>query len=114
MSQEPGSQGSDVLARLYALILTRKGGDPAASHTAKLFHRGRAKIAQKVGEEAVETAIAATLQDRDAVIDESADLMFHLLVLWADCGIPPAEIWAELQRREGISGVDEKKARKES
>ncbi len=101
-----------VLDRLYGLILSRKGGDPTTSHTAKLFSRGRAKIAQKVGEEAVETALAAAaLNDRDEVIGESADLLFHLLVLWADCGVTPTEVWAELQRREGQSGVDEKKSR---
>jgi phosphoribosyl-ATP pyrophosphohydrolase len=101
-----------VLDRLYGLILSRKGGDPATSHTAKLFSRGRAKIAQKVGEEAVETALAAAaLNDRDEVIGESADLLFHLLVLWADCGVTPTEVWAELRRREGRSGVDEKKSR---
>jgi phosphoribosyl-ATP pyrophosphohydrolase len=101
-----------VLDRLYGLILSRKGGDPETSHTAKLFARGRAKIAQKVGEEAVETALAAAaLNDRDEVVLESADLLFHLLVLWADIGVTPTEVWAELQRREGRSGVDEKKSR---
>ena len=101
-----------VLDRLYTLIVSRKGGDPATSHTAKLFARGRAKIAQKLGEEAVETALAAAaLRDNDEVVGESADLIFHLLVLWADCGVTPEEVWAELQRREGRSGVDEKKSR---
>ncbi len=101
-----------VLDRLYTLIVSRKGGDPATSHTAKLFARGRAKIAQKLGEEAVETVLAAAaLRDNDEVVGESADLIFHLLVLWADCGVTPEEVWAELQRREGRSGVDEKKSR---
>ena len=101
-----------VLDRLYTLIVSRKGGDPATSHTAKLFARGRAKIAQMLGEEAVETALAAAaLRDNDEVVGESADLIFHLLVLWADCGVTPEEVWAELQRREGRSGVDEKKSR---
>lgn len=109
------SSEDQILERLYALILTRKGGDPTTSHTAKLFARGRAKIAQKVGEEAVETALAAAaLKDHDEVVGESADLLFHLLVLWADCGVTPAEVWEELRRREGTSGVDEKKNRKET
>ena len=112
MSEEDKSV--EVLARLYALILSRRGGDPLTSHTAKLFSRGRPKIAQKVGEEAVEVALAAAaLNSPKDVVAESADLMFHLMVLWADCGVKPDEVWAELIRREGTSGVDEKKTRKE-
>jgi phosphoribosyl-ATP pyrophosphohydrolase len=100
-----------VLEDLYAVIKGRQGADPETSYTAKLFSRGRAKIAQKLGEEAVETVIAAMGQDPAKVVPESADLLYHLLVLWADCGIDPAEVWAELARRQGISGIDEKKAR---
>jgi phosphoribosyl-ATP pyrophosphohydrolase len=100
-----------VLDRLYAAILDRRGADPAASYTAKLLARGTAKIAQKLGEETVEAVIEAVRGDRAGLVGESADLLYHLLVLWADAGIAPAEIWAELQRREGISGIAEKKSR---
>ena len=105
------TSNAEVVERLYRTILSRKGGDPDKSHTAKLFARGRARMAQKVGEEAVELAIAAVKDDRDEVRMESADLLYHLLVLWADCGLTPDDIFAELVRREGTSGVDEKKSR---
>jgi len=107
------SQDSDstVLERLYTLILSRKGGDPEKSHTAKLFARGRPRMAQKVGEEAVEAIIAAMKGDPAELVGESADLLYHLLVLWADAGVAPADVFAELARREGTSGVDEKKTR---
>lgn len=104
-------ENRDTLERLYDVIVSRKGGDPAVSHTAKLFAKGRAKIAQKMGEEAVELAIAAVSEPREAVVSESADLVFHLLVLWAECGISLDEVRAELEKREGRSGIDEKKAR---
>ena len=100
-----------ILDRLYATILSRRGADPASSHTARLFSNGRAKIAQKVGEEAVETALAAVAGTPEEVVGEAADLIFHLLILLADCGLTPADIWAELARREGISGIAEKAAR---
>ena len=100
-----------ILDRLYATILSRRGADPASSHTARLFSKGRAKIAQKVGEEAVETALAAVAGTPEEVVGEAADLIFHLLILLADCGLAPADIWAELARREGISGIAEKAAR---
>ncbi len=105
------SENRDTLERLYETIKSRKGGDPAVSHTAKLFAKGRAKIAQKMGEEAVELAIAAVAETRDDVISESADLVFHLLVLWAECGVTIEDVRAELRRREGQSGIEEKKAR---
>lgn len=95
---------SDVLDRLYDVIATRKGTDPGASYTAKLFSRGTPKVAQKVGEEAVELVIEALRADKPRMVAESADLLYHLLVLWADAGIAPEEIWAELERREGTSG----------
>jgi phosphoribosyl-ATP pyrophosphohydrolase len=98
------TQQDHTLDRLHAAILAKRGGDPATSYTAKLLGRGTAKIAQKLGEEAVEAVI-------EAVRGESADLLYHLLVLWADAGIAPDEIWSELQRREGISGIAEKKSR---
>ncbi|WP_341898546.1 phosphoribosyl-ATP diphosphatase [Ferrovibrio terrae] len=104
-------ENRDLLERLYETIVSRKGGDPAVSHTAKLFAKGRAKIAQKMGEEAVELAIAAVAETRAEVISESADLVFHLLVLWADCDVTIEDVRAELRRREGLSGIEEKKAR---
>ena len=100
-----------ALDRLFAVIESRRTADPEVSHTAKLFQKGRKKIAQKLGEEAIEVVIDAVRGDRERVIAESADLMYHLLVLWADAGIAPAEVWAELARREGISGIAEKRAR---
>jgi phosphoribosyl-ATP pyrophosphohydrolase len=100
-----------VLDRVYGVILSRRDADPEESHVARLFHKGTRKIAQKLGEEAVETVIAAMSQKRKDIIGESADLMFHLLVLWADAGIRPQDVWAELARREGTSGIDEKKKR---
>ncbi|HWK44084.1 MAG TPA: phosphoribosyl-ATP diphosphatase [Stellaceae bacterium] len=102
---------SDPLSRLFAAIEASRHGDPAKSYTAKLFSRGRAKIAQKLGEEAVEAVIEAVRGDRAALICESADLLYHLMVTWSDAGIKPADIWAELARREGISGIAEKNAR---
>lgn len=101
-----------ILERLAATIAERKTASPESSYTAKLFAKGRKKIAQKVGEEGVETAIAAVSETPREVISESADLLYHLLVLWADQDIMPAEIWAELERRVGTSGLDEKKSRK--
>ena len=110
----PPSADSAVLERLYALIASRKGGDVNASYTARLFARGTSKLAQKVGEEAVEAVIAAAERQPDRLIDESADLLYHLLVLWADAGVTPRQVFAELVRREGKSGVDEKKSRDKS
>ncbi|HEY9348879.1 MAG TPA: phosphoribosyl-ATP diphosphatase [Inquilinus sp.] len=100
-----------VLDRLAAVIRSRQGADPASSYTAKLFARGRPKIAQKLGEEAVETVIEAMRGDRDAIAAESADLLYHLLVLWADAGVAPETVWAVLEAREGTSGIAEKAAR---
>ncbi len=102
----------DILNTLEAVIRKRRGGDPATSYTAKLFARGRAKIAQKVGEEAVETVIAAVADDREEMIKEATDLVFHLLVLLADAGLSLDDVRAEIGRREGVSGIDEKAARK--
>ena len=102
-----------ILDSLHATIASRKGADPATSYTAKLFARGMEKIAQKAGEEAVELVIAAVARDRQAVIGESADLMYHLLVLWAEAGVAPSEVWDELVRREGVSGIAEKAGRQE-
>jgi len=101
----------NVLEQLYRVILSRRGADPAQSNTAKLFAKGKKKIAQKLGEEAVETLIEGVKGDKDGVIAESADLLYHLLVLWAALDVKPDEVWAALRAREGISGIAEKAAR---
>jgi phosphoribosyl-ATP pyrophosphohydrolase len=102
---------TDPLDALDALIRTRKGADPASSYTAKLFADGRARIAQKVGEEATETVIAAMGSDKTALTGEAADLVYHLLVLLADAGLSLGDVRNELARRTGVSGHDEKAAR---
>lgn len=99
------------LLRLEATIAARRGGDVASSYVAKLSARGTAKIAQKLGEEAVEAVIAAMAGDRAGLIGESADLLFHWMVLLADQGIALAEVMAELDAREGVGGLVEKAAR---
>lgn len=102
---------SDTLDKLEAVIRERRTADPSTSYVAKLTAKGRAKIAQKLGEEAVETVIAAVSRDKAELIGESADLLFHLLVLLADAGVTLDEVRAELARREGVSGIDEKASR---
>ena len=97
---------------LFNIVLERREGDPTRSYVAKLSQRGRKKIAQKVGEEAVETVIAALKEKKKDTINESADLLFHLTMLWADKGITPEQVSQELRDRMGISGLDEKAARK--
>jgi phosphoribosyl-ATP pyrophosphohydrolase len=103
---------ADTLTRLETTIASRKGADPASSYVASLFAKGRPKIARKFGEEAVEAIVAALAEDKAALTDEAADTIFHLLVLLADAGIPLSDVLAELERREGVSGHDEKAARK--
>jgi phosphoribosyl-ATP pyrophosphohydrolase len=103
---------SDVLERLFKTIKSRHGDSPEASYTAKLFSKGRGEIARKLGEEAIETIVAALDGGDSEVISESADLLYHLLVLWADIGVEPSHVWEELVHREGTSGLDEKDARK--
>ena len=102
-----------VLDALYVVIESRRGADPESSHTARLFSRGIDKICQKVGEEAVEAVIEGALGRKDGVVGESADLLYHLLVLWAASGVKPAEVWAALEGRKGISGIAEKASRKQ-
>lgn len=101
----------DPLARLEATIQARRGSDPTSSYTASLFARGRPKIAQKLGEEAVETVIAALGPDPAGIVPEAADLLYHLLVLLADANFTLGDVRAELARREGLSGLDEKAGR---
>ena len=102
-----------ALARLWRVIDSRRGADPEASYTARLLTEGRAAIAQKLGEEAVEAVIEGVNGDRAGLAHESADLLYHLLVLWAACGLDPADIAAELARRQGNSGIAEKRARRQ-
>ena len=104
----------EVLERLWRVIESRRGADPETSYTARLFARGNAKIAQKFGEEAVEAVVEGVRGDRAALVGESADLFYHLLVLWAAVGVSPADVAGELARREGTSGIAEKKSRKSS
>ena len=101
-----------ALERLGGVSESRRGAAPDTSYTAKLFARGNAKIAQKLGEEAVETVIEGVRGDRAALIGESADLLYHLVVLWAAIGVSPDDVAGELARREGTSGITEKKGRK--
>ncbi|HKR91094.1 phosphoribosyl-ATP diphosphatase [Novosphingobium sp.] len=101
----------DTLARLEATIAARRGADPESSYVARLNAKGPGKIAQKLGEEATETVIAALTQDRAALVGEAADLLFHLMVLLGAKGVPLADVLAELDRREGTSGIAEKAAR---
>ncbi|MBO9624236.1 MAG: phosphoribosyl-ATP diphosphatase [Sphingomonas sp.] len=105
---------ADSLDALEQVIRERRSSDPATSYVAKLTSRGRAKIAQKVGEEAVETVIAAIADDRAGLVGESADLIFHLIVLLADAGLSLDDVRAELARREGVSGLEEKASRREN
>lgn len=101
----------DTLSRLEATIAARRRADPQSSYVAKLNAKGPRKIAQKLGEEAIETVIAALAQDRAALVGEAADLLFHLMVLLGAKDVPLADVLAELDRREGTSGIAEKASR---
>jgi phosphoribosyl-ATP pyrophosphohydrolase len=102
---------SSVLDRLHAVIASRRGGDTTASYSAKLLAQGPEACAKKLGEEAVETALAAVKGDKQALAAESADLLYHLLVLWAAMGLKPEDVYAVLAAREGRSGIAEKDSR---
>jgi phosphoribosyl-ATP pyrophosphohydrolase len=102
-----------ILRRLAATIEARKASDPAASYVAQLLRQGNDKILRKVAEEATEVLLAAKDADRESIIREIADLWFHCLVLLAYHGAGPTDVLYELERREGISGIDEKAARKD-
>jgi phosphoribosyl-ATP pyrophosphohydrolase len=110
----PASNGAtpEVLDRLWTVVMDRREADPAISHSARLLSRGVAKVAQKFGEEAVECIIEAVAGNPAAMVAESADVLYHLLVLWVAAGLHPSDIWAELERREGVSGIAEKAARR--
>lgn len=108
----PQDGDAAVLDRLWTTIEARRlSGDASISHSARLIARGTPKVAQKLGEEAVELVIEAVARNREATIAESADVLYHLMVLLVDAGIQPGEVWAELRRREGISGIVEKASR---
>jgi phosphoribosyl-ATP pyrophosphohydrolase len=102
---------AEVLARLFETISARKGADASKSYTASLFAGGPKLICRKVGEEAIEVTIEGMKGDAAALTRESADLLYHLLVLWAETGVVPDDVWAELARREGTSGIAEKASR---
>jgi phosphoribosyl-ATP pyrophosphohydrolase len=104
-ADDPRAADAHILDELYAVIESRKGADPKTSRTAQLFHRGVAKIAQKVGEEAVETLIEGMRGDRGRLAEESADLLYHLLVLWADQNVRPEAIWQALAKRRETSAM---------
>ena len=99
---------ADSLERLFEAVHDLKKGDPARSRTARLIRAGRSKIAKKLGEEAVEVVIDAMQGDREAVVRESADLLYNLVVLWVSTGIRPQDVWSEMQRREEMFGIAEK------
>ncbi len=107
------SQNDDIFDQVFQVIQSRKDADPSKSYVASLYQKGLRKIAEKVGEEAVETVIAAVGRDDKEVIAESADLMFHLMILLAELDLSLDDIRDELARREGISGIDEKNSRTE-
>src|SRR5262245_61395508 len=99
---------TDSLDRLYQQVLGVKGADPSVSRTARLLRAGRGKMAKKMAEEAVEVVIDAMNGDREAVVRESADLLYNLVVLWVASGLRPSDVWSEMKRREDILGIAEK------
>ncbi len=99
---------ADSIERLYQAVLAARHLDPATSRTARLFQRGPAKMAKKVAEEAIEVAIDSVNGDPEAVIRESADLLYNLAVLWAAAGVRPADVWREMEQREHLLGIAEK------
>ena len=103
---------AEILARIAASINERKGGDPAKSYVAKLFAQGDDAMLKKIGEEATEVVLAAKGDDRLHLVREVTDLWFHCMIVLARHGLGPQDVIAEMQRREGISGIDEKAARK--
>lgn len=105
---------TDTLERLYRVIEDHRDGDPKQSYVAKRMRQGTAKIAKKLGEEAVETVIAAMENDKKEIINESADMLFHWLLLMVDQGVSIDDVMEEMTRREGVSGLTEKKNRKEA
>lgn len=107
-----GPTSNDTLARLAAVIDARRAGDPDKSYVARLFHKGGDAVLKKIGEEATELVMAAKDGDRQKIVYETADLWFHSMIALAQFGLTPAEVLAELERREGQSGLEEFAARK--
>ena len=103
---------SDSLGRLFEQVLAAKGSDPSVSRTAKLLRAGRAKMAKKLAEEAIEVVIDAMAGEREAVVRESADLLYNLVVLWSEAGVKPQDVWDEMARRERLFGLAEKLPKK--
>ncbi|MCA6124441.1 phosphoribosyl-ATP diphosphatase [Bradyrhizobium sp. WSM 1704] len=99
---------SDSIERLYRAVIAARDLDPATSRTARLFQRGPAKMAKKLAEEAVEVVIDALSRKPDAVVRESADLLYNLTVMWAHAGVKPEDVWREMERRERLLGIAEK------
>jgi phosphoribosyl-ATP pyrophosphohydrolase len=99
---------ADSMSRLYEAVLAAKTADPAGSRTARLLRSGRAKVAKKLAEEAVEVVIDAMHGNHDAIVRESADLLYNLTVLWVSTGVRPEDVWAEMKRRERLLGIAEK------
>jgi len=99
---------NDSVSRLYEAVIAARGGDPTKSRTARLLRAGRAKVAKKLAEEAVEVVIDAMHGQPEAVVHESADLLYNLVVLWVHSGIRPDDVWAEMRRRELMFGIAEK------
>jgi phosphoribosyl-ATP pyrophosphohydrolase len=102
----------DSITRLYQAVLACRHDDPSTSRTARLLRSGRSKMAKKLAEEAVEVVIDAMHGDRDAVVKESADLLYNLIVLWVSAGIRPEDVWKEMDRRERLLGIAEKVPKK--
>lgn len=105
---------TDSLDRLYEQVLSAKNADPAVSRTARLLRAGRGKMAKKMAEEAIEVVIDATNGDREAVVRESADLLYNLVVLWVASDLRPSDVWAEMKRRENMMGIAEKLPKNQS
>src|SRR6202034_3506184 len=103
---------TDSLTRLYQAVLACRHDDPSPSRPARLLRSGRSKMAKKLAEEAVEVVIDAMNGDRDAVVRESADLLYNLVVLWVSSGIRPEDVWKEMDRRERLLGIAEKVPKK--
>ena len=112
MSKSQKNDQETVIEDLFKIIQSRKRSDDEQSYTSQLFRSGTPEIAKKVGEEAVETVIAA-LTSPNQLASESADLIYHLLVLWSASNIKPSDVWEELERRRGRSGIQEKASRKQ-
>jgi phosphoribosyl-ATP pyrophosphohydrolase len=108
-----GNHGLEILAGLADEVASRRGASPESSYTAKLLSQGMAKCAKKLGEEAVEAAIAAVLGDKKNLTSEAADVLYHLLVVLEAAEVPLADVMTELERRKGVSGIAEKASRKQ-